>query len=56
MDAPQLTDDFKEFLKLLNDCRVEYIVVGGYAVGVHGYPRATIDLDVWRFDSAAHGR
>lgn len=47
MDAPLLTDDFKEFLRLLNDHYVEYIVVGGYAVGVYGYPRATIDLDVW---------
>jgi hypothetical protein len=47
MDAPLLTDDFKEFLKLFNAHRVEYLVVGGYAVGVHGYPRATVDLDVW---------
>jgi len=47
MDAPLLTDDFREFLRLLNAHRVEYIVVGGYAVGLHGYPRATIDLDVW---------
>src|SRR5262245_53316190 len=44
MDAPLLTDDFKEFLKLFNAHRVEYLVVGGYAVGVHGYPRATVDL------------
>jgi hypothetical protein len=47
MDAPLLTDDFKEFLKLFNAHHVEYLVVGGYAVGVHGYPRATVDLDVW---------
>jgi hypothetical protein len=47
MDAPLLTDDFKEFLKLFNAHRVEYLVVSGYAVGVHGYPRATVDLDVW---------
>lgn len=47
MDAPLLTDDFKEFLRLFNAHRVEYLVVGGYAVGVHGYPRATVDLDVW---------
>jgi predicted nucleotidyltransferase len=47
MDAPLLTDDFKEFLRLLNANRVEYLLVGGYAVGLHGYPRATIDLDVW---------
>jgi hypothetical protein len=47
MDAPLLTDDFREFLKSFNDHRVEYLLVGGYAVGLHGYPRATIDLDVW---------
>lgn len=47
MDAPQLPDDFREFLRLLNAHRVEYLLVGGYAVGLHGYPRATIDLDVW---------
>ena len=47
MDAPLLTDDFKEFLRLLNANRVDYLLVGGYAVGLHGYPRATVDLDVW---------
>ena len=47
MDAPQLPDDFREFLRLLNAHHVEYLLVGGYAVGLHGYPRATIDLDVW---------
>jgi hypothetical protein len=47
MDALLLTDDFKEFLRLLNATRVDYLLVGGYAVGLHGYPRATVDLDVW---------
>ena len=47
MDGPLLTDDFREFLKLFNDHRVDYLLIGGYAVGLHGYPRATIDLDVW---------
>jgi hypothetical protein len=47
MAAPLLTDDFREFLRLLNANRVEYLLVGGYAVGLHGYPRATVDLDVW---------
>jgi len=47
MAAPLLTDDFKEFLKLLNANAVEYLLVGGYAVGLHGYPRATVDLDIW---------
>lgn len=47
MDAPLLTADFKEFLSVLNAHRVDYLLVGGYAVGIHGYPRATVDLDVW---------
>ena len=43
----QLPDDFKEFLKLLNDHKVEYLLIGGYAVSYYGYPRATADMDVW---------
>ncbi len=47
MDTTHLPTDFKEFLRLLNDARVEYLLIGGYAVGYHGYPRATTDIDVW---------
>jgi hypothetical protein len=43
----KLPPDFKEFLKLLNDKEVEYLLIGGYAVGYHGYPRATNDIDIW---------
>ncbi|MBD3170733.1 MAG: hypothetical protein GF307_14745 [candidate division Zixibacteria bacterium] len=43
----ELHPDFKDFLELLNSNHVEYLVVGGYAVGYHGYPRTTGDLDVW---------
>ena len=43
----ELHPDFKDFLKLLNSRGVEYLLVGGYAVGYHGYPRATGDMDVW---------
>jgi len=32
---------------LLNLNKIEYLVIGGYAVGYHGYPRATGDLDIW---------
>ncbi len=42
-----LPSDFKEFLKLLNEAEVEYLLIGGYAVGYHGYPRTTADMDVW---------
>ncbi len=47
MDQIELHPDFKEFLKLLNSQGVEYLLVGGYAVGYHGYPRATGDMDIW---------
>lgn len=47
MATIQIPPDFKEFLQLLNDRKVEYLVIGGYAVGYYGYPRATGDLDVW---------
>jgi hypothetical protein len=40
------SQDFKEFVSLLNAHGVEYLIVGGYAVGVHGHPRYTGDLDV----------
>ena len=39
--------DFREFAELLIKHKVEYLVVGGYAVGIHGYPRYTGDLDIW---------
>ncbi|HOB97733.1 MAG TPA: hypothetical protein PKM43_03170 [Verrucomicrobiota bacterium] len=47
MDPRSLTRDFKEFLQCLNAHGVEYLLIGGHAVGYHGYPRATGDLDVW---------
>lgn len=40
-----LPRDFKEFIELLNANEVRYLVVGGYAVGYHGYPRPTGDID-----------
>jgi hypothetical protein len=39
--------DFKEFIVSLNENNVRYLVVGGYAVAMHGYPRHTKDLDIW---------
>jgi len=39
--------DFKEFVALLNLHEVEHLIIGGYALGIHGYPRYTGDLDVW---------
>jgi predicted nucleotidyltransferase len=45
--AMKLTEDFKDFLKLLNEHQVKYLLIGGLAVAVHGYPRATGDMDIW---------
>ena len=42
-----LNQDFKEFIISLNDNLVRYLVIGGYAVAIHGYPRYTKDIDIW---------
>ena len=47
MATIRLPPDFKEFLKLLKEHNVRYLLIGGYAVGFHGYPRATADMDIW---------
>ncbi len=47
MATVRLPPDFKEFLQLLNSHQVEYLLIGGYAVGYYGYPRATADMDIW---------
>jgi len=39
--------DFEELLKLLEEHKVEYMIVGGYAVAYHGYPRFTKDIDIF---------
>ena len=38
---------FKEFVALLNDKQVRYLVIGGYAVGFHSRPKFTDDIDIW---------
>jgi hypothetical protein len=42
-----LNPDFSEFFQLLNANNVHYLIIGGYAVAYHGYPRYTKDIDVW---------
>ena len=39
--------DYIDMLKCLNKAGVDYILVGGWAVNMYGYIRATVDLDVW---------
>jgi hypothetical protein len=40
-------EDLRDLLCALCDAEARFLVVGGYAVGIHGHPRATKDLDVW---------
>ena len=40
-------EDFVEFIKAFNNAKVEYLLVGGYSVIIHGYYRATGDMDLW---------
>jgi len=47
MAIMNLPPDFREFLRLLNAHQVEYLLIGGYAVAYHGYPRATADMGIW---------
>jgi hypothetical protein len=42
-----LNQDFKEFIQLLNENQVKYLVICGYAVAIHGHPRYTKDIDIW---------
>ena len=47
--------DFQELLSAFNAHKVKYLLVGGYAVGVHSEPRATKDLEVWIRPDQANG-
>ena len=42
-----LDPDFEDFIKLLNQHEVDYMIIGGYAMAFHGKPRYTGDLDIW---------
>jgi hypothetical protein len=42
-----MNTDFLELLRALSEAEARFLVVGAYAVAVHGHPRATGDLDVW---------
>jgi hypothetical protein len=56
MAPTRLTTEYKEFLRSLTAHRVEFLVVGGYAVGYHGFPRATVDIGVWVSRSEENAR
>jgi len=42
-----LNEDYKDMLRSLSDENVKFIIVGAYALAAHGYPRATMDIDIW---------
>ena len=42
-----LNEDYKEMLQLLLEEQVDFMIIGAYALGAHGYPRATGDIDIW---------
>ena len=43
----EFSKDFLDFFALLNENKVEYMLIGGYAVSFYGYPRFTGDIDIW---------
>nr|MDQ6903680.1 hypothetical protein [Bacteroidota bacterium] len=45
--ANLFNEDFQDFIMELNNNSVRYILVGGYAVILHGYIRSTADMDIW---------
>ncbi|MBU0694699.1 MAG: hypothetical protein KKC11_08565 [Candidatus Omnitrophica bacterium] len=42
-----LNEDYKEILQILLNNKVKFLIVGAYAMGAQGYPRATGDFDIW---------
>jgi len=42
-----LNEDYKDMLQALHDEKVRFLLVGAYAMAAHGYPRATMDIDIW---------
>jgi len=40
-------EDYRDILRELSDARTKFLLVGAYAMSVQGYPRATLDIDIW---------
>jgi len=47
-----LNDDYRDMLRALADEKVKFLLVGAYALAAHGYPRATMDIDIWVLPSS----
>ena len=54
MAMPPLTPDFHDLLRIFNSHGVEYLLVGGYALGAHGFVRYTKDIDLWVLGTEAN--
>jgi predicted nucleotidyltransferase len=46
MKKINLQADFLDFIKLCNEHEVKYLIIGGFAVSIHGFPRYTKDMDI----------
>jgi len=42
-----LNKDYKDMLRALSGEKVKFLLIGAYAMAAHGYPRATMDIDIW---------
>ena len=42
-----LNEDYRDMLRSLSEEKVRFLLVGAYALAAHGYPRATMDIDIW---------
>ena len=47
-----LNEDYRDILHALSDEKVRFLLVGAYALAAHGYPRATMDIDIWVMPSS----
>jgi hypothetical protein len=51
-----LNQDYRDMLSCLKEEKVDFIIVGAYALAAHGNPRATGDIDIWIRNTAENGR
>ena len=42
-----LNEDYKDMLRALSAEKVKFLLIGAYAMAAYGYPRATMDIDIW---------
>ena len=51
-----LNEDYSDMLRALSEEKAEFLLVGAYAMATHGYPRATMDMDIWVMPSSDNAR